>query len=177
MKTGSAPVPICASPYPRAGFTLLELLTSLMVLGVAATIFFRMFTSSMSLADSSQSHEIAGNLAREYMAAIQSSPERFEWPSFEDVAPGESLPVMPITNGAIDQKAVEPPVAVPTRRRAYERDRRMYHGFVWEASAMLPAPEVQYIEVTVDITWEDKRGRSQRFSLTSAIPRSQGEGA
>ena len=160
----------------RAGFTLLELLTALAVLGVAATIFFRLFTSSVSLADSSQSHEIAANLAQEYMAEIQASPERFVWPVYEDAPSGESLPVVPVAGGVIEQKAVEPPIAVPTRRRPYERDRSLYHGFVWEASSRLPAPDAQYVEVTVDITWLDKRGRAERFTLTSAVARSRGEG-
>lgn len=159
-----------------AGFTLLELLTAMAVLGVAATIFFRLFSSSVALADNSQSHEIAANLAQEYLTQLQASPERFVWPNYDDAQAGESLSVTPVTGGAIEQKAVEPPVAVPTRRRAYERDRNIYHGFVWEAFARLPEPDAQYVEVTVDITWRDKRGRAQRFSLTSAVPRSRGEG-
>ena len=75
----------------RAGFTLLELLTALAVLGVAATIFLRLFSSSYSLADTSRSHEVALNLAEEYLAAIQSNPERFAWPDLEDTAAGGAV--------------------------------------------------------------------------------------
>ena len=49
----------------RAGFTLLEILTALAVIGMASTIFFRLFTVSTSLAASSVSHEVAANLAQE----------------------------------------------------------------------------------------------------------------
>lgn len=160
----------------RAGFTLLELLTAMAVLGVAATIFFRLFSTSVTLAGNSESHEIAANLAQEYMTQIQATPERFVWPSYDDAPVGELIPVTPVVGGAIEEKAIEPPNTAPTRRRAYNRNRNLYHGFVWEAFARLPSADAHYVEVIVEITWVNERGRAGRFPLTSAVPRSGREG-
>ena len=161
----------------QAGFTLLELLTALAVLGIAATIFFRLFTSSTSLAASSVSHEIAANLAGEFLTEIQTSPERFVWPDYDDVAIGQPQAIQPVEDGPIGKKITDPPVIMPTVRRAFNRDRSLYNDFAWEASAVLPAKDAQYIEVTVELMWNDRGGRTQRFWLSSAVPRSQAQGS
>ena len=158
----------------RAGFTLLELLTALAVLGVAATIFLRLFSSSYSLADTSRSHEVALNLAEEYLAAIQSNPERFAWPDLEDTASGKVQPIKPIVNGETQESFTDPPAAMPTIRRAYNRDRSFYHDFSWAAFAVLPEADAQYVEVIVEISWTDE-GSLRRFSLASIVPRSLAE--
>lgn len=160
----------------KAGFTLLELLTALVVIGIAASIFFRLFTSSMSLAASSTSHEVAANLAREFLTEIQASPERFVWPDYDDVAVGEPQAIQPVENGPIGKKLTGAPTVMPTVRRAFNRDRSLYNDFVWEASAILPAKNAQYVEVTVEILWQDRDLRVRRFWLSSAVPRSQAEG-
>lgn len=158
----------------RAGFTLLELLTALAVLGVAATIFLRLFSSSASLAATSLSHEVALNLAEEHLAAIQSSPERFAWPDLEDAASGKIQPIKPIESGGVEESFTTPPAATPTVRRAYNRDRRLYHDFSWEAFAVLPEGDAHYVEIIVEISWTDE-GRLRRFSLASVVPRSFAE--
>lgn len=155
----------------RAGFTLLELITALAVLGVAATVFLRLFSSSLSLASTSLSHEVAVGLAEEYLTTIQSSPERFDWPDLEDTASGKIQPIRPI-----EEIFPTPPEAMPTLRRAYNRDHSFYRDFSWEAFAVLPEDEAQYVEVLVEISWTDE-GYLRRFSLASIVPRSLAERA
>ena len=158
----------------RMGFTLLELLTALAVIGIAATIFLRLFSSSTSLAATSLSHEVAVNLAEEYLAAIQSNPERFAWPDLEDTASGKIQPIKPIENGEIEENFTAPPAAMPTIRRAYNRDRSLYRDFSWAAFVVLPEGNAQYVEVFVEISWTHE-DRLRRFSLASVVPRSLAE--
>ncbi len=160
----------------RAGFTLLELLTALAVLGVASTVFLRLFSISTSLAATSLSHEVAVNLAEEYLTAIQSNPERFTWPDLEDAASGKVQPIQPKENGEIKESFTSPPAAMPTVRRAYNRDRSFYNDFSWAAFAVLPEDNAQYVEVIVEISWTDE-GSLRRFSLASVVPRSLAERA
>ena len=155
----------------RAGFTLLELMTALAVIGVAATVFLRLFSSSVSLAVASLSHEVAVHLAEEYLATIQSSPERFDWPDLEDTASGEIQSIIPI-----EESFPAPPESMPNLRRAYNRDRSFYRDFSWAAFAVLPEGDAQYVEVLVEISWTDE-GYLRRFSLGSIVPRSLAERA
>lgn len=158
------------------GFTLLELLTALAVIGIAATIFLRLFASSNSLAAASLSHGVAVNLAEEYLATIQATPERFVWPDYDDAPIGEAHALKPIENGAVEENFTHIPEAMPTTRRAYNRDRNLYNNFTWEAFAVLPLEGAQYVQIIVEISWMDE-GKLRRFSLGSALPRALGDGA
>ncbi len=158
------------------GFTLLELLTALAVIGIAATIFLSLFTSSNSLATASLSHEVAANIAEEYLATIQANPERFVWPDYDDTPIGKAHALKPIENGVVEENHTHIPEAMPTTRRAYNRDRNLYNGFTWAAFTVLPHEGAQYVQLTVEISWIDD-GRLRRFSLSSALPRARGDGA
>ncbi len=158
-----------------AGFTLIEMLTALVVLGMGATIFLQLFTSSQSLAKSGRTHEIAASLAEEYMTLLQSRPDLFIWPNYLDQAPSTAMPVKARENGPIASAFVEPPLALPLARRAHDRERSIYGGYTWSAAARLPSPESSYVEVTVQIEWL-LEGRVKQFMLTSAMPRSAAEG-
>ena len=158
------------------GFTLLELLTALAVIGIAATIFLRLFTSSFSLAAASLSHEVAVNIAEEYLTTIQANPERFEWPDYDDAPIGDAHDLKPIENGAVEENFTHLPEAMPTTRRAYNRDRNLYTDFTWRAFAVLPHEDAQYVQLIVEISWTDE-GKLRHFSLGSALPRTLGDGA
>lgn len=157
------------------GFTLLEMLTALAVIGIAATIFFSLFTSSNSLATTSQSHEIAVNIAEEYLATIQANPERFVWPDYDNAPIGEVHALKPIENGAVEEHFTHPPQAMPTTRRAFDRDQNLYNDFTWAAFTVLPHEGAQYAQLTVEISWMDG-GKLRRFSLGSAVPRARNGG-
>lgn len=159
----------------RRGFTLLELLTSLMVMGVASTILLKMFLSSASLAKTSATHEIAADLAQEYSTLLQARPELFTWPNFAEVKPGESAEIKAKDVNAVPNSA-EPPAALPLLRRAHDRDIGAYRDYTWKANGRLPAPDAQYVAVTVEVQWE-MEGRIRQFDLETAIPRSAVEKA
>lgn len=161
--------------WSRAGFTLLELLTAIVVLGVASTVFIRLYTSSQSLAKAGRTHEIAAQLAEEYLALIQTRPDLFVWPNYADKPVGTRLPVTPRENGPVEATIVHVPDTMPIQRRAYNRERALYDDFTWEASARLPAADAQYVELSIEMSWT-LDGRLRRFTLTSAVPRSTAEG-
>ena len=157
------------------GFTLIELLTALVVMGVATTIFLKLFTGSQSLATSGRTHEIAAAVAEEYMALLHARPELFVWPNYAEQSPNSAMPVTARENGPVPHKFIEPPLALPLARRAHDRERAMYSGYTWSASARLPSPDAAHVELTVEVQWQ-LEGRLKQFMLTSAVPRSVAEG-
>ncbi len=158
----------------RAGFTLLELLTALIVLSVASTILLKMFLSSQTLAKAGRTHEIAADLAQEYMTLLQDRPELFVWPNFLDEKPETALAIKARPEGPLAN--AEPPVSLPMLRRANDRDAGMYRNFSWAATGKLPAVESNYVELNVTVVWE-LEGRLRQFMLTSAMPRPAAGGA
>lgn len=162
-----------APPRRRSGFTLVELLTALVVIGVATTILLKLFTSSQSLAKSSRTHEIAAAIAEEYLTLMQARPDLFVWPSYE--SPNTPAAVTARENGPVPQTFAEPPVALPLERRAHNRERTIYSGFNWKATALLPSEDAAYVELTVEVQWE-LEDRLKQFMLTTAVPRSAAEG-
>jgi prepilin-type N-terminal cleavage/methylation domain-containing protein len=157
------------------GFTLVELLTALIVMSVAATVLLKLFTSSQSLAKSSRSHEIAGAVAQEYLTLLQMRPELFVWPNYLDEPPNTPMPVTARDNGPVPMKFTQAPLALPLARRAHDRERATYSGYTWSASARLPSQDAAWVELTVEVQWQ-LEGRLKRFMLTSAVPRSTAEG-
>lgn len=160
----------------RAGFTLLELLTALIVLGVASTVLLKMFTSSLSLAKAARTHEIAGDLAQEYLTLIEARPDLFTWPSFAESQPGAPQALKLREGGPVVALVSEPPAALPLLRRAHDREAGAYRDFSWTAEAALPAADAQYLDVTVQVEWE-LEGRVRQFKLGSVVPRAVAEGA
>ncbi len=160
----------------RGGFTLLELLAALAVLGVASTILLQMFMSSMTLAKTSATHQIAADLAEEYSTLVQTRPELFEWPNFADEKPGTIAVIKVREGGPLAAAVAEPPSALPLLRRAHDREIGMYRDFTWSATGRLPSVDAQFIEVDVEVVWE-LNGRLRQFVLATAVPRSAAERA
>jgi prepilin-type N-terminal cleavage/methylation domain-containing protein len=154
----------------RAGFTLLELLTALIVLGIASTILLKMFLSSQTLAKAGRTHEIAADLAQEFVTLLQDRPELFLWPSFLDEKPGTALPIKALPEGPLASAIAEPPASLPLLRRAHDREEGTYRNFSWSATGRLPAAESNYVELNITVVWE-LEGRLRQFMLTSATPR------
>ena len=160
----------------RRGFTLLELMTALIVLGVASTILLRMFMSSQSLAKAARTNEIAADLAQEYLTLLQDRPDLFAWPNFLDEKPGTALPIKTKPEGPLGSNRAEAPASLPLLRRAHDREEGTYKNFSWSAAGKLPSAEANYVELTVTVTWE-LEGRLRQFTLTSAAPRPATGGA
>lgn len=160
----------------RAGFTLLEVLTALVVLGIATSILFKMFVSSQALAKTARTHEVAADLAQEYLTLIQDRPELFIWPNFMDEKPGTALPIKARPEGPLAAAKAEAPSALPLERRAHDRDEAIYRNFSWSVACKLPSVESSYVELNVTIMWEVD-GRLRQFTLTSVTPRPAAGGA
>ena len=160
----------------RGGFTLLELLTSLIVLGAASTILLKMFMSSVTLAKTSATHQIAADLAEEYCTLLQTRPDLFAWPNFAEEKPGTPMAIKVREGAPFAGASAEPPAALPLLRRAHDREVGTYRDFTWKATGHLPSAEAQYIEVDVEVVWE-LQGRLRQFVLATAIPRALAERA
>jgi len=149
------------------GFTLLEVLVAIVVMGVGITVFVSLFGSSLALAQSNRYQNVATQLAGECLQAIVSAPEKYEW-HLDAAAPG-TLEV--VTATGTTQHPIQPPATMPADRRASRRDQNMYKQFSWQAYVRLPKPDAGYVELTVVVRWADK-GREYVFPLTSCVPRS-----
>ena len=159
---------------PESGFTLIEILTAFLVLSVATTVFIGLYTGSLSLAKSSQNHRVAALIAEESLSELQNSPDAYVWPNFDGSPIGEFKPVTPLEDtGAV--LAADLPSAMPNNERSHNRVRNLYQNFSWQTFARLPEKDANYVEVFVVVHWQH-HGRPQQFYLTSAVPRSIGEG-
>ncbi len=156
------------------GFTLMELLVSLAVLGAASSVFISIFSGGLAISKSARSRGAATLLAEEYLAAIQRDPGRFIWkiPKEPDGA------LFPILVSEEDPKAgnlVERPETMPVVEGAYIKENILYGQFRWKASGRVPGTDEAYLEIFVSLKWEES-GREQELQLSSAIPRSRVEG-
>jgi prepilin-type N-terminal cleavage/methylation domain-containing protein len=169
------PVMLKSSRYRRndiSGFTLIEVLIALAVMGVATTLFISMYTASLSLSRASTHYEVASQIAEEYMVELQVNPQRFAWPNFD----GEVNTFQAISledNSPLLR--VAPPTAMPIPKKAYDRETNLYSEFMWHAKAKIYAEDSNFVEVQVTVTWPSGSKR-QYFYLTSTVPRSVGEG-
>lgn len=158
----------------RSGFTIIEVLTAFFVIGIATTIFVRLYSSSLSLGRTSTHYAVASQIAEEYMAELQVNPGQFAWPNFADSPVGDLIEVKVIDDESAI-KYVEPPTAMPSVQGAHDRQSQLYRDFEWIAYARIHEESSNFVEVMVEISWKNK-GKFQRFYLTSAVPRSIGEG-
>ena len=158
----------------RSGFTILEVLIALFVIGTATTVFVGLYTSSMSLARSSTQYSIASQLAEEYLAEIHANPSQFVWPNFADKSVGDFHDVVPIDDESTIQ-IVERPTAMPNIEAEFMRESSLYNGFAWNAKTRIHEEDSNFVELLVEVDWEHE-GRIHRFYLTSTLPRSIGEG-
>lgn len=156
------------------GFTLIEVLTALFVMGVAVTVFVQMYTSSLSISQSSTRYAVASQIAEEYMVELQVNPQQFVWPNFDDANIGELIGIgLADENGRLQKVAL--PTAMPITPGAYKREANLYGKYEWAAQARIHEADSNFVEVRVMISW-DHQNRRQYFYLTSTVPRSVGEG-
>lgn len=160
--------------YAASGFTLIEVLTALFVMGVGVTVFVQLYMSSLSISHSSTRYSIASQIAEEYMTELQINPQQFVWPNFDDAEVGELLPISLADEDSRLQKVALPTV-MPITPGAHERESNLYEKFSWTAEARIHEVDSNFVEVRVTINWAHV-SREQYFYLTSTVPRSVGEG-
>ena len=160
-------------PAGRGGFTLVELLTALVIMGIATTIFVNLYTASVTLANANRGQRVAANLAEEYMTYILNYPREIDWsPVYgEEPASGDAESPGKLILVARPDTAEEGPAAMlRTAGRSYNRVKNLYRNFTHEVHARIPETDAEYLEVVVVVRWTQGR-RNLSFSLTSAIPR------
>ncbi len=165
-----------SSTLKRSGFTLIEILVALGVIGVGITVLFKTYTSSLSLSSSNQKNIVASSIAEEYMNELRNHPELFVWPNYNDTPSAEGFHTIGRRNGTESIVAVvEPPTAVGTSKRDFQRDKNLYGKYTWSSYARLNEESDDYVEVMVEVSWSDKN-RDRKLSLTSLFPRKDAEG-
>jgi prepilin-type N-terminal cleavage/methylation domain-containing protein len=151
------------------GFSLIELLTALAVIGVASSLFIRLYASSADLGRAAQNKSVAVTLAEAQLDTLVRHPEQFQWAI--PAEPGEAP--FPITLGDDDPKAGNPfaePAALPADPQANAREKGLYERFRWQAQGRMPSLNAAYYEVTVSVRWKEA-ARPKMVALTAAVPR------
>lgn len=159
----------------REGFTLIEVLTSFVVLSVATYIVVAIFTASVDLRAKNKLQMVASMAAEEQLADIVQHPTAYQWPEltageFKEILPSDTQASAPDTTHPVTH-----PTTMPLSRRAYQREQALYERLGWRAYVKLPEAEATYVEVTVEAQWK-RDGRPESFALTSLMPRSAVEG-
>lgn len=157
----------------RAGFTLLEVLTSIVVLSVATSVFVQLYRSSLTFEQTSRSHRIAAKLAEEFLAEIRTTPGAFDWPTLEGAAPGTLLSV-PVANDGVESFSM-PPATIARSPRAARRAKAQYNDFSRQAFVRVPPSNQPYVDLIVEIAWLDGH-RQRAFALSGVLPRTTVEG-
>lgn len=156
----------------RAGFTLIELIVSLFVIGVATTIFMHLYAASIDLGKLSRNRSIAVGVAEEQLGLIMREPSNFVW----DYANPDSAGFFRIRAAADDPRAgvVAPlPKATLPADAAFQRESIVFNQFRWKAIGKL-AERGNFHEVTVDVHWE-QAGKAQSITISGAVPRGRVE--
>lgn len=156
------------------GFTLLEMLTALVVMGVAVSIFFQLFIGAISLKESSSKSQTAARVAEKKLTWVRTNPGAFEWPRYEEAKPGALLPLFPEGESTHVSHAGQPSEK-PADRRSSERTSAHYSDLTTELYTSLPSADANHALIVVVVVWSVE-GREETFSLTSTIPRSETEG-
>lgn len=155
-------------PGQRSGFTLLELMVALAVMGVAISIFVQLYTVSLDFAKTSINSRIATAVASEQLHLMQRHPERFLW---NISAPGADER-FEINLGPDDPKAGNPaqaPAIMPAELSAVAREEVRYGAFRWKAFGEL-RHNASYYEITVVVHWTES-GHEKTLAMTSAVTR------
>ncbi|NIA12611.1 MAG: prepilin-type N-terminal cleavage/methylation domain-containing protein [Nitrospiraceae bacterium] len=152
------------------GFTLIEILVAVAVLGIGATIFISLFSASQDLAETSRSRTVATYLAEQQLDALQRDPGQYEWPSAA-IEPGTMAEILPFGADPAVPRGFTLPSVMPVDSRAYAREANFMKRFSWQAYARTPDAEAAHIELTVVVRWQEG-GRDQLLALTASAHRS-----
>ena len=162
-------------PGGACGFTLMELIVSLAVLGVAAGVMASLFTSSMNLGDKARHARVAAEIAEAQLREISLNPQFFAW-NQGVVNEAGLFEITPAAGADADGHRATPPLTVPPDPAAAVRSAGHYERFSWEAHGRLPGENAAYFEVTVAGRWQ-AGGRPQLVALTGAVERRRVEDA
>jgi prepilin-type N-terminal cleavage/methylation domain-containing protein len=143
-----------------AGFTLMEVIVSLAVIAVAATIGVSMFGHSYALGKDVRDRRVAQRLAEEILTEMQRDPASFAWPAAND-----QLQPVPRTDG---QSQALPPGVPATYPGANRVIQDQYGNLQWRAYVRLSAG-AKTCELTAVVSWV-RSGRARALTLTALAP-------
>lgn len=149
----------------------MEVLVSLAVIGVAATIILSLFQNTMMMGTRARSGGIAASLAEERLIDMKVNPGNYDWSAALNAV--DKLTAVKAKDGST---GFPPPATEADQKRAASRDKVFYEKFTWEAYAKQGQAGAPYLELTAVVRWRET-GRQRRFALTSIVPRLTVEGA
>lgn len=158
----------------NSGFTLIEMLVSLSVIGVAVSVYVSLYTSSLEIGDSARNRTIALSLAESQLQQLVLEPGAYLW----QIPQPLNLDRMEVKLSEDDPKVgnlFPLPSAMPPDRLANKRETNIFEKFRWQAFAQLPSLDSSHVRVTVTVRWPEGAKESM-VALSSIIPRSQVEG-
>lgn len=156
------------------GFTLIELIVALSVLGVAFWSFISMHNAGLKLAKASRNQTIAASLADEKLGDLLRQPNRFLWEIPKDDTSDALFPIREAEDDAKVGNLFDLPTAMPSTKRTHDKQTAVYDQFKWKAYGRHPSEEATYYEVTLSVHWI-QAGREKILALTSSVPRHQVE--
>jgi prepilin-type N-terminal cleavage/methylation domain-containing protein len=158
------------------GFTLVEVIVALAVVGVGVTVVLSLYTNSLAINRSNRNHSIAAALAEEQLAHLRCNPGGYDWAGVLESEEGAlaELKLKPMEGGAATQ-GFKAPAVVPDGAPGSAPERQLYEDFTWQAYVRSAARETPYIEVIMVVRWREAQ-RPREFALASYVPRVSLEG-
>jgi prepilin-type N-terminal cleavage/methylation domain-containing protein len=155
----------------RRGFTLIEMLVALTVIGVATTVMFDLYLASTNLGNLAQHRELAASIAENQLSQLIAVPDAYVW---DHKNPGEQ-DLFRIKGSADDPRAGSKatlPSVLLSLDSSYTRQENLFDKFRWSVFGRLPDPASSYFEVTVNVHWKQV-GKTENVALTGVVSRSK----
>lgn len=152
----------------RGGFTLLETMVALGVMGMAITIFVTTYSSCLALRTYYRNEIIASELAEECLAELKVSPNRLDWSALSGAAPGELVRLNPAPDSEGELGKFAPPKAMPHGERDARSTRVFYNKFSWEVYARKAEDNQAHMELVVMVRWQEA-GRRRSLASTALV--------
>lgn len=153
----------------KFGFTLIELIVALAVVGIGVTVLFQLFIVSLNINQKSNNLVLATCIAQDCLGQIITTPEKFHWQIPDNVKPGEVFPILTSLDEPKMGNRVEPPKIAPPDWASFKKYQSGFDKYFWKAFGRLSTSSSEVYEVTVVVTYKE-RGREQNYTLTSFVP-------